>query len=269
MNKKIINIFLAVFYASALGIYWVRPFGSFNELARNIVYVLAPLFAVIFSMYLSFIFGASGIRARTFRLMFMGILFLFIGEVSYVYFDFIAHIKPFPSLADLFYVSSYPFILFSIISEILHVGPSLFKLNKKTIVIASMISIPTFVTFFYLGVYLVYDPAVSLINNIFSVGYGIGDLMIIIGGVFLYNLAQRAKGGKLSNFWLKVLTGFIFILCADLLFARYNSQYSATDYWFKNIMDSLWIAGYVVLASAFATFALEVKDLQRSLKKKV
>lgn len=269
MNKKTINIILAIFYIISLVFYWVRPLGTYNELGRNIVYLLAPLMAVAFSMYLSAIFGSSGKRARVFRLMVLGILFLFIGEFSYVYFDFITRTKPFPSLADVFYLTSYPFILLGIISEILSVRPSIKKLKKSSIILGALIFIVVFICVAYFGVFLAFDPNAPLVNNIISISYGVGDLIIIGEGILLYLLAKNTRGGVISNFWLQILIGFIFILCGDILFAKFNDLYSATDYFYKNTLDSFWILGYTVLASAFISLALETKSIQEKISKDI
>src|SRR6185369_5807284 len=121
--------------------------------------------------------------------------------------------------------------------------PTLFLFVLVSLLLAALVG--------YFGIYQAYKPAETLLSNSIAIGYGVGDLLLILVTVLLLVLVWEFRGGKLSRVWLIMFCGFIFTLVADILFAMYRLQYDMQIWFYKSLLDSFWIAGYLLFASAF------------------
>src|SRR5882724_8911133 len=122
MNKRIFLIgFLLLIYAVTIVVYWFQ-LGFANDALREGVYLSAPLIAIIAGIYALYKFGFSSRRSRTIMLMTAGVAYWFFGEIFFDYYQYIVHIDPSPSAADIFYILGYPFLAGGLINEIRVVG---------------------------------------------------------------------------------------------------------------------------------------------------
>src|SRR5947208_1567727 len=132
MSKKI-GIILGSIYFIAAGIYWLRIGGGSTVVIRNSVYILIPLIATISGIFALDMYGYKGPRMRTLLLLTGGMGCWLLGEMLFYSYEFIFHINPFPSIADVFYLLAYPLLLLAFINEIRQAKISLKKIHPAII----------------------------------------------------------------------------------------------------------------------------------------
>lgn len=226
-KRTIASVLLGLLYFVALLVYWLHLGGRYFEPLRDSLYLFTPLTSVIAGIFLLRLYGTKGFRARTFILLTLGISCLFVGEVLWNYYEYFLHINPFPSNADIFYLTAYPLFFMGLINEIRGVEFNWHSLKRETIFLLTIVSILLIILVFYFGIYLAYDAKETLSTNIIAMGYGIGDVILILTNIFVLVLAWEFRGGKFSHTWIAIFCSFIMTLIADILFAIFTDPYKA------------------------------------------
>lgn len=265
MNKRIILIVaLLLFFVEAVLVYWFR-FGFETIALRETMYLLPPFFAVISGMVAVRTFGITGSRSMTLLLLTAGISYWFFGEILFNYYEYILHIDPYPSAADFFYILAYPLIFFGLWNEIRLAQVTWKNIAKPTLFLFSLVALLLAAIIGYFGIYQAYSPDETFLSNIVAISYGVGDLFLILATILLLVLMWEFRGGKLARVWLLLFIGFLFTLIADILFALYNVEYTMQDWFYKSLLDSFWMAGYLVFALALFEFSFSIQDAYKNV----
>lgn len=239
------------------------------ELARNILYLSTPLIAVLAGIYATRTYHLGNVHGTAMALLTAGLLCFFIGESLFSSYQFIWHIDPYPSLADIFYLAAYPLIFAGLIKEVSLHKLNWHRMNRLVLVLICLLLAAFTVIITYFGVFLAYNPGDPLINNLIAISYGIGDLILIVPALFVMKLAAEFKGGKLFNAWTLVLIALLTMMTADILYAIYKDGYNAVD-WPYIMIDIIWGASYLLFAYAFFYTGAIIhagRDKLRSLQK--
>ena len=77
---------------------------------RNGVYLLTPLIAIVAGFFTVRAYGFPSEHSRNFMLIIAGLGLWFVGEVIFSSYT-LAGIDPYPSIADIFYLLAYPFLM--------------------------------------------------------------------------------------------------------------------------------------------------------------
>lgn len=252
-------------------VYWLGIGGDNTILLRNTLYLLVPLLATISGIFALFVFGLQGSFAKTLLLLTLGMACWFIGETLFYYYEFVLHTSPFPSLADLFYISAYPLMFCALVNELWNTKINWKKIHPSVFFLFIVFALILALLVMYFGVYLAYDPHESILTNSIAMGYGIGDLFLIIADIGVLILAWEFRGGKFSAVWMCLFVSFIFMLIGDILFAMFNQQYKSEIWLYKSALDTIWILSYGFFATALFRFGfslLEAKSgISRIIKK--
>ncbi len=251
---------LVVLYGIALFVYWFRLGGVQYQLIRDILYVSTPLVATIAGVFALTKFGTKGARAKSLLFLTCGMGCFFVGELLWNYYELVLHVKPFPSIADIFYLAAYPLLFVGLLNEIKTTRIDLSAFAPSVKFLTSLIIVLLFIIVLYFGVYQAYDAREVFLANVIAMGYGIGDLLLIIVNMFLLVMAWEFRGGKFSRIWTVLFVGFLFTLLADILFATYTDQYETQVYFYKAFLDSLWMAGYLLFAYSLFEFGFSILD---------
>ncbi|HSW97816.1 MAG TPA: hypothetical protein VLF89_08375 [Candidatus Saccharimonadales bacterium] len=266
MSKKITGILWSI-YLVALAIYWFQIGGAQNVLLRNTVYLFIPFIAVVGGFFSLNIFGTKGFRAKTLLFLSLGLSCWFIGEVLFYYYEFILHINPFPSIADFFYLLAYPLIFFALVNEIRNTKVNLKKIHPSIFFLFCIAALALIFLVFYFGVYLAYDPQEAVLTNLIATWYGVGDLFLIIGNIYVLILAWEFRGGSFSHLWILFFVGFILMLIGDILFAIFTPQYKAEVWFYRSLLDSFWMASYIFFANALFDLGFSLVRAKTELKR--
>lgn len=247
--------------------YWLVPDSSVASNWQGLVYVLAPLTAVITGVIAVRQFSMRSPQGRALAMLVLGVAAWCVGELLWTYYDLIAHIDPYPSLADVFYLVAYLPLAAGLILEIK------FLRSQVTTQKASMqhfllgvIALLLMGVGTYFGVYKAYNPAVNVLENVVAISYGLADVALVMFSLSIAVVAVEMRGGKLARPWWWLLVGFICIFVADIAFAMFNTQYELQQGHYKSVLDSLWILGYLAIAYGFHHYAWLIQSVQQYLE---
>lgn len=260
---------LSAFYVFTLIFYFSDFGGSYNAALRSLVYVLAPLLSLTFCFLAIRVNGYKNPHGRALLYFFGAILCWAIGEFLWTYYDLILGIDPFPTIADMFYILAYPLFFMGFMQELKISDISFAKMDKVLLFFVTLFFTLITATVFYFDVFQAYAKEAVLVENIFSIGYGVGDLIIIGIALFLIPVVWEYRHGKIFIPWAYFFVALIVVLVADTYFAVYEDLYDDKIFPYFQIADSLWILSYIFFASAFFSFREMIFDVQRDLRKKM
>lgn len=217
---------------------WLALFDLFPVLAA----AMAALAALDLISNLS-----PGDPPRKIWLLFLASLLLDLAaELTwFIYEVALAHETPYPSLADLFWLSAYlPFLagLYIIISGYLRLGLR-FRKGSLLFVVPVSIVILVLITAM-IAAPLLTDPEASLADRIINPAYVYLDFAVLVPALILAFSFSKGYHGKP---WQLIAYAFILFAAADIIFAHLSWNGSYTS---GNHIDLLWIAGYLVLGLA-------------------
>jgi diguanylate cyclase len=260
-------IYVVFFLILALTVasYWLGWGGLQAELLRNVAYLAAPAFAVFGGAYTLSVHGWRGTASRPFVFLALGLLLWGLGEVLWVYYEFILRETPYPSLADSFYLLAYPSLFWGLFSQVRMSGVNWKKFDPVIVFLFCIIAILLAGLATYFGIYLAYDDSSTVLENAVAIGYGLADVVIILCSLLVLILAWEFKGGNLMRLYLYCFFAFAMTMVADVGFAMYNGEYVSGQWWIKNTLDTLWIMQYLYFGLAFCLFGLSLKTAQARL----
>ncbi|MEK7183441.1 MAG: hypothetical protein AAB776_02275 [Patescibacteria group bacterium] len=245
--------------------YWAGLGGERNLLFLNIAYLLAPVFSVLGGLYAVKIYGWRGMTSRPFLFLTLGLLLWMIGEILWVYYDFVIEVTPYPSIADYFYLFAYVPLFLGLFEQVQLSKVRLKRFDPVIVFLFGIIAILMAGLATYFGIFLAYDSASTLMENAVAIGYGLADMVIILCALLVLILAWEFRGGSLMRFYMFIFFGFSMTFIADVGFAVYNEEYLAGGWWIRNTLDSLWIMQYLYFGMAFFAFGLHLKVAQERL----
>ena len=215
-------ILLIISLVSITLIYQLRPYLDDSEFMWISVpsYSILPGLMVLFSSILAYkLRKQKHFQAKAFLFFALGASCWFIAEQIWATYDHVFDIDPFPSIADIFYISVYPFYISFLLTSLKPIRNSI---SRKVWIFATLLSISFLVpaiTASYddmLGEH-VFDISIALAYPILS---SIQLIPAIVGVLFL-----AKKGANYS--WLLLVFGFIMYAISDnfFLFAELDGTY--------------------------------------------
>ncbi|MGI0062476.1 MAG: hypothetical protein ACREBA_08505, partial [Nitrosotalea sp.] len=175
--------------------------------------------------------GKSWISFTVFSIMW------FVAEQVWMVLELVYHQKPFPSIADFFYIVGYPaYFIFAV----LYLKPFKNAITRKMIIASSLVAVAVLVP----NLYMAFENNSD--EDKFSIALGalypILDAIVLIPaliGVVLF------FGGKVNFLWTLMLIGIIIEVIADTAF-----QYFSLDdsYYTGHPVDILFLWSYILLA---------------------
>ncbi len=190
----------------------------------------------------------GGVDPRTRRGWFLiGLAFFswWAGDVVWFWFEAIRRVQPFPSAADAGYLCFYVLLLWGLLT--LPGAPRQALERTKVWLDAAIVVLGGTMAIWY----LVIEPTVRgheahLLNKVLSVGYPVGDLVVLFGVTML--LLRRPPAGPATALRLLV-TAAAFFVVADVAYARLNLSNSYNG---PGLPDICWMLAFVFLLAAAA-----------------
>jgi hypothetical protein len=182
------------------------------------LYMIFPVGAALIGLYTSRIYRFNNANGRAMILIAGGLLCWGVSEtMAYVSDNFITSASLAPSLIDVVSLIGYLAVFAGIYHGYVAAEIKLKQVNKSLLVIVLLASIILTIIVGYFCVYLVYDPSADIATNMVSVGFGVGDLTLLVGSMLMILVAREYKGGKLASFWKLMAVGFYIFLIADIM----------------------------------------------------
>jgi len=166
--------------------------------------------------------------------------------------------SPFPSLADVFFMCSYPLFLAALLQTIRAYGASGYPIGtafERALTAAAVAAAAGAIG------YPTLKPVVAIpappLEAFLNVAYPVLDLAVLIPVVILLRIAIRFRGGQVWKVWAGLLTGFVLMCVGDILFAYFTALE-------RQDLDPLIHVMYVLAYAALARGALGQHQLLKS-----
>lgn len=239
-----------------------------NELARSIYSLIPPLLALLMALAAVDTYRLDNVHGRAMLFFSAAMFCLFVGESLFLVYQRVFDVNPFPSIADIFYLSAYPLLLAGLLTEIWHHKVGWDKSNRAVymLLIALLAILVPFMAYF--GVYKAWDPTDSFLTNIIAIGYGVNDLLLIIPVFFVLAIALNYRGGKLYRSWVGIFIAILLMMVSDVLFAIYKDPYENSVYPYT-LIDLVFAASFLFFAYSFYYVAANIEDSRKKLRAKL
>jgi hypothetical protein len=154
--------------------------------------------------------------------------------------------ETFPSLADIFWCSSYIAYFIGLIMLFNGYRKSGFPLGKiKTYALLSSIYVLlSVVVIYFLLVPIIQDEETKIITKAFSLYYPIADILIVAMAIILLYLISKFGKGLITMPWKMLALGFFCFSVSDLLYSYLDWQ---DLYGNGNFIDIGWHLGYLLI----------------------
>jgi hypothetical protein len=236
----------ALFGAYAVVVLWItltQPFGGRAFLAvTDVLGILPPLAAGCLALVAG---QRSAQRVQIgWRLLGLGCLCWGAGDTVWAAYEVILQQNPFPSLADVGYLSMLPLVaagLICLTSERRRLAQARPTLDGLALVLSATALVWLFV------LHPTYtDSSASALEKVMSAAYPVGDMVVVYA---LVAAVQRRTGLRDGAVLSTLLGGMLLLVAADLYFAylTLNDKYSATS-----IVNVGWPYGFLLIGYAAA-----------------
>jgi len=157
-------------------------------------------------------------------LLSLGLLSTFVGQLSLAPFQLTRNETPFPSVADIWYVLSYPLLIAALVvllKAYREAGFPTGSVAERAAILAGIGVIAAIVAVPILRPVAGVEGA--LLDRILTVAYPVLDLVLLMPLALLLRVALRLRGSHAGEVWLLLLGGFVFLCAGDILFAYFQS----------------------------------------------
>ena len=157
-------------------------------------------------------------------LLSLGLLANFAGQLCLAPFQVVRNETPFPSVADIFYVLAYPFLiaaLLVLLNAYRESGFPIGSLAERALTLAGVGVIGAFVAVPILR------PVAATggppLDRILTVAYPVLDLVLLLPLALLLRIALKLRGSHAGEVWVLILSGIVFLCAGDICFAYFQS----------------------------------------------
>ncbi len=216
-----------------------RNFALISDLA----YQPVSLLAVIVAWRIAFNSAFDSQLRRAWFILGLAVLAQTLGDTAWFYLEALLQQQPFPSIADLFFISFYPLALLGLLT--LPSAPLKSMERLRVLLDLAIIMITSSMAIWY----FIISPTAAQYENgqldqILAAAYPVGDL-VLLGGLFA--LLFRGAEGAVRSMLILYLTGLLLNVAGDLSYAytSLNGTYVSGGW-----MDISWILAYWFFALA-------------------
>jgi len=204
----------------------------------DITYGLSALVSGIVALFVAKRYRGSEIFMGTYASLGIGFLFLFVGDTTYNYHVYILNEDPYPSIADVFFLLFYPFIIYHLIKNIRYFKKNLSSGLKLGVAILTL----TIVSVFAL---ISFD---EIEGHSFESYFG---LVFVLGSSLILSLTLLGvlvfRQSILGTAWLLLAIGIFLFTFADVwyYYLELIKEYSSS-----NFINTLWVLSNMLIVYA-------------------
>lgn len=181
----------------------------------------------------------------------IGSIFWGLGTLVFAYYNIVLKVNvPYPSLADAFYIISWPLWFVAMVYLSRATGAK-FELRRSLgKYILFLIPIIIIAVSYYLLIVvarqgIVVNAGDSPVTTFFDLAYPIGDLVILTTTLLIYGLSFRYLGGFFKSSIIIVLVGFVLNYFGDFAFVYYTTK---GTYFVGDWIDLIYTTAFFFLA---------------------
>jgi len=179
----------------------------------------------------------------------LGMIFWFIGELSWALFTLVFDVKiPYPSVADVYRLVGYGFLFFAIST---YIGLFRSVISKRLIATASIFILPTSTGIIPLLLLSLSAKAsaMNLTTLLVGLAYPLLDLSLLAQAMLgLLVFTRTGLKGRLASVWLLINAGIIMNVFGDILFSYTNLQ---NTYFSGHPLELFFHMGYLFFILSF------------------
>ncbi|MBI5859926.1 MAG: GHKL domain-containing protein [Nitrosarchaeum sp.] len=219
-------VFLIVSLLAITLIYQLRPFLDDSQFfwISFPAYVIVPGTLLAFSIYLTIkLYKQKHFQSKAFLFFTLGTSFWFVAEQIWAVYQYVYKADPFPSVADVFYIASYPFFVIFLLISLKSIQKSITKkIWLFSLLLSFTLLIPSLLASFNSLDQTEGGP--DILSKSIALAYPILSSFqlapAIVGVMFLIK-----KG--VSYFWMLLLFGFLLFTVSDTfyLFSELDGSY--------------------------------------------
>ncbi len=256
MKRNWLQISLLVLCFLVAALYIGRLFATSSPLYANVLTaptmlkiggvtkLAALLVAALYAFRSARLLGHGNEARLPWLLLATGLTAYALGQVTLLYFQLKTGTSPFPSVADIAYVVSYPLLIASVVAFIRAYARAGFPMDRTPTMWIILIAAAAIVAWPLLRPII--RSADDALSKSLNIAYFAFDLLLLIPAIALLRITSRFRGGAVWQIWFALLTGFIFSAAGDLMFGYFSSVGLAA-------IDPAVHAVYVIAYAALAT----------------
>jgi hypothetical protein len=167
--------------------------------------------------------GANPIRSA-WRTLGVGLGATFLGQLALAPYQIGTGLTPFPSIADVFFVAAYPFLMSAIVfflGAYRAVGFPVGSVGERAAIVAGVAGAAVVVGIPLFPALLQADA--TLLEKALNLGYPLLDFVLLMPLAVLLRATVRFAGSQVGRVWQALLGGFVLLCVADIVFAYFSS----------------------------------------------
>ena len=202
----------------------------------DIISPINPAIASIAAFIVAKRYHKSEVFGKAYFALGLAMLMIFLGEITYTIYDYLG-IDPYPSIADVFFLSAYPLAFYHLAKNILFFKPRL-KLAIKILIPSipiSIVSIYSVLSFLEIGE--------ANFDYYYGLLYVIGSSVVVAAAVLGASVFRQ---GVLGTAWLLLAVGLLLNSLGDTwysyleIFGQYDLIHPVNLLWYT----AYWIIAY-------------------------
>jgi hypothetical protein len=204
-------------------------------------------------------FDADNPARPAWRLLSIGLAGFLLGQGYLAFYQLALGLtSPYPSPADAAFIAAYPFQLAAFWKFISAYRASGFPVgSRREHGILALAAASVFVVIGFVVLTPVMRAASPPLEKALNFAYPTFDFLILIPLVILLRITVPFRGGRIWTVWATLLSGFVAMGAADILYAYFSTLGQA---WLESLIDVLFLLAYILVAEA----TLKQRDLLRS-----
>jgi diguanylate cyclase (GGDEF)-like protein len=228
------------FYLTVVGVFFLAPLhAELRTTVFDAAYVPLDLSAFALCAAAARTRSLSSRTRQAWGLLALGQLAYSLGDISWFVLEGVLKQDPYPSIADVGYLASYPLYFAGLMRF-----PVRTRSGREVVVLVLDIAVvvaSTFLVMWYVALGRVVDAGVADWSNILDIAYPIADLVLVTG------IAAVLLGGVIAHQrplrWLTA--GFATWVLADMLWNTVADTFTGGDW-----LDLVWLAALALIAIA-------------------
>ncbi len=263
MNKMNFKWVLLLIYFGLVTVFLVN-WGEFDGTVQKLFYLVAPLVSIVAGMLTLNLLGWQGKRASVLKWVLVALGLWFFGELTTLYMIW-KGVSPYPSLADVLFLAGYAVFIRSVALEAKLFDLQWRKLKPSLLATLAIAFILVTAMLSYIAV-KAYSPEESLLVNLTTISWSIGDLIMGGMGLMLLAMVWQYRKGAVKWAWLWFMLATVINLIADTIY-NLNPEAIFDGSTLTTVLDIMWVGAYFMMAGYFLETRREVEKLQLKTQK--
>ena len=183
--------------------------------------LLALVVAAVFAHRSTALLGEHNAARLPWGLLAAGLTAYSLGQATLVYFQTFRLVTPFPSIADVWFLISYPLLIAGVVTFIAAYARSGFPMEGTAAALLLLVAAAAAVSWPLLAP--IARSADAPLAKMLNIVYPALDLVLLVPVVVLLRITSRFRGGAVWHIWCALLAGFVFTAVGDILFAYFST----------------------------------------------